>query len=115
LARTNRPRAASGIRTGGAALWSSLPSIPVLAIYGTADFVADEKDLRRIVDIVNSRYPGSAELTVLSGTEHRLGVAGSMEQAYQARVVKATPLPYDQEFSTTVARWIQATATRAAG
>jgi hypothetical protein len=98
-----------------AGLWSALPSIPVLAIYGTADFVADENDLRRIVDIVNSRHRGTAELKVLSGMEHRLDIAGSMEQAYEARVVKMTPLTYDHEFSTTVANWIQATAARTGG
>ena len=98
-----------------AGLWSALPSMPVLAIYGTADFVADENDLRRIVDIVNSRHRGTAELKVLSGMEHRLDIAGSVEQAYEARVVEAMPLPYDHEFSTSVATWIQATASHTGG
>jgi hypothetical protein len=90
-----------------ASLWSALPPIPVLAIYGTADFVADENDLRRIVDIVNARHPGTAELALLQGMEHRLDVAGSTAQAYQARVVRQTPLPYDHELSNTVATWIE--------
>jgi pimeloyl-ACP methyl ester carboxylesterase len=98
-----------------AGLWWGLPSIPVLAIYGTADFVADESDLQRIVDIVNSRHPGSAELAVLSGMEHRLEFAGSMAQAYQARVVRPAPLGYDHEFSSTVVTWIQSMLTHKGG
>jgi pimeloyl-ACP methyl ester carboxylesterase len=90
-----------------ASLWSSLPQLPVLAVYGTADFVADESDLQRIVDIVNSKHPNTAELTRLQGMEHRLAVAGSAAQAYQARVVRQIPLPYDHRLSDTVATWIQ--------
>jgi pimeloyl-ACP methyl ester carboxylesterase len=98
-----------------AGLWSSLPSLPVLAIFGTADFVVDENDLQRIVDIVNSKHPNTAEFVRLQGMEHRLAVAGSTAQAYQARVVRQIPLPYDHAFSDTVATWIQSRSPRIGG
>ena len=56
--------------------WTKL-SIPVLAIYGTADFVTDEADHHRIVDIVNGAHPGNAKLDVIPGMDHYLVNAGS--------------------------------------
>ena len=56
--------------------WTKL-SIPVLAIYGTADFVTDEADHHRIVDIVNGVHPGNAKLDVIPGMDHYLVNAGS--------------------------------------
>jgi pimeloyl-ACP methyl ester carboxylesterase len=56
--------------------WTKL-SIPVLAIYGNADFVTAEADHRRIVDIVNAAHPGSAALDVIPGMDHYLVDAGS--------------------------------------
>ena len=49
----------------------------MLAIYGSADFVTDEADHRRIVDIVNGAHPGNAKLDVIPGMDHYLVNAGS--------------------------------------
>jgi len=87
--------------------WSKL-SIPVLAIYGTSDFVTDEADHKRIIDIVNAAHPGTAKLTVIDGMDHYLVPAAS-QRASLERVQKpaAGPPPkYDERFSAAIASWL---------
>jgi pimeloyl-ACP methyl ester carboxylesterase len=84
--------------------WTKL-SIPVLAVYGTADFVTDEADHRRIVDIVNGVHPGAATLDVIPGMDHNLVNAGSPKASLE-RSAKGGPAPYDERFSTAVATWL---------
>jgi alpha-beta hydrolase superfamily lysophospholipase len=86
--------------------WSKL-SAPVLAIYGTADFVTDEADHRRIVDIVNGAHPGNAKLAVIDGMDHYLVPAAS-QRASLERVQKpaAQPAKYDERFSAAVVAWL---------
>jgi alpha-beta hydrolase superfamily lysophospholipase len=87
--------------------WSKL-SIPVLAVYGTADFITDEADHRRIVDIVNGAHPGSAKLTVIDGMDHYLVPAAS-QRASLERVQKpaaAPPAKYDERFSAAILTWL---------
>jgi len=87
--------------------WSKL-SIPVLAIYGTSDFVTDEADHQRIVDVVNGAHPGNAKLTVIDGMDHYLVPAAS-QRASLERVQKpaAGPPPkYDERFSAAITGWL---------
>jgi uncharacterized protein len=81
-------------------------SLPLLAIYGTADFVAVEEDHRRIVDIVNGNHAGTAELRLVSGMDHHLDVAGTQQRAYDLRVKEHTSGPYDKGLSTAVLDWL---------
>ena len=82
--------------------WTKL-SIPVLAIYGTADFVTDEADHRRIVDIVNGAHPGNAKLDVIPGMDHYVVNAGSPKASLER---KGGPAPYDERFSAAVTTWL---------
>jgi pimeloyl-ACP methyl ester carboxylesterase len=84
--------------------WTKL-TIPVLAVYGTADFVTDEADHRRIVDIVNGVHPGAATLDVIPGMDHHLVNAGSSKASLE-RSAKGGPAPYDERFSAAVATWL---------
>jgi alpha-beta hydrolase superfamily lysophospholipase len=87
--------------------WAKL-SIPVLAIYGTSDFITDEADHRRIVDIVNGAHPGTAKLAVIDGMDHYLVPAAS-QRASLDRVTKpaaAAPAKYDERFSAAIAGWL---------
>jgi pimeloyl-ACP methyl ester carboxylesterase len=86
-------------------LWSQV-DVPVLAVYGTADFVTDLDDHQRIVDIVNSFHPGQATLQVVSGMDHHLDQAGTPEQAWELRVKQHRQLPYEAKFDAIVAAWI---------
>lgn len=54
-----------------AELWSAV-NADVLAIYGPSDFITDEPDHRRIVDLVNRRTPGRATLAILAELDHYL-------------------------------------------
>jgi pimeloyl-ACP methyl ester carboxylesterase len=84
--------------------WMKL-TIPVLAIYGSADFITDEADHRRIVDIVNAVHPGNARLAVIAGMDHYLTPAGSQRASFD-RVAKRAGAPYDRRFSDTVVAWL---------
>jgi uncharacterized protein len=88
-----------------AAPWTKV-AVPVLAIYGTGDFVTARQDHQRIVDIVNAQHPGSATLTTIAGMDHHLDRAGTPQQAYDLRVVRHGAGPYERGLSVAVAAWI---------
>lgn len=85
--------------------WTKL-SVPVLAVYGTGDFVTAEADHKRVVDIVNARHPGSAVLRLVPGMDHHLDVAGTPQQAYDLRVKDKGSGPYDEQLSATILDWL---------
>lgn len=85
--------------------WTAL-SLPLLVVYGTADFVTTEADHRRIAKIVNDAHPGTATLKLISGMDHHLDSAGSLRQAYELRVKQHLPLPYATDFSAVVGDWL---------
>jgi pimeloyl-ACP methyl ester carboxylesterase len=85
--------------------WMKL-NVPLLAIYGSADFITDEADHRRIVDVVNGVRPGTAELEVIDGMDHYLTPAGSQQASFQRVTKTRAAAPYDERFSTTVTTWL---------
>jgi uncharacterized protein len=84
--------------------WTKL-AIPVLAIYGTADFVTGEADHQRIVDVVNGVHPGTARIVVIPGMDHYLVNAGSPKASLE-RSAKGGPALYDERFTGAVATWL---------
>jgi alpha-beta hydrolase superfamily lysophospholipase len=85
--------------------WTRLAA-PVLAIYGTGDFVTAEADHRRIVDIVNAAHAGSATLTLIPGMDHHLDVAGTPQQAWDLRVRDHRSGPYEPRLSAALLEWL---------
>jgi len=65
--------------------WSRI-NVPVLVLYGTADFVTAEAEHRRIVDMVNAARPGSVSFQILQGMDHHLELMGTPQEAYDRRV-----------------------------
>ncbi|HET7107017.1 MAG TPA: alpha/beta fold hydrolase [Candidatus Acidoferrum sp.] len=88
-----------------AELWSRV-SVPVLALYGTGDFVTSEEDHRRIVAIVNANHPGTAVLHTIDGMDHYLTTTGPAQAAFNLRVLDHKEAPYDKRFSTEISTWI---------
>lgn len=84
--------------------------VPVLVVYGTADFVTAEAEHQRIVDIVNGSHPDSAELKIIEGMDHHLEIMGTPERAYQQRVTQHKDAPYAEELSRDIANWLCAHA-----
>src|ERR1700739_3895952 len=85
--------------------WTHI-AVPVLAIYGTGDFVTTEPDHRRIADIVNANHPGAATLHTIAGMDHHLAAAGSPQAAYDLRVKNHKQAPYEERLSAEVSGWI---------
>ena len=85
--------------------WTNF-ALPLLAIYGSGDFITDEADHHRIVAIVNATPPGSAALTVIPGMDHHFDVAGTQQQAYDLRVKNGKSGPYDAQLSNAVLDWL---------
>jgi alpha-beta hydrolase superfamily lysophospholipase len=84
--------------------WAKL-AVPVLAIYGTADFVTDQTDHQRIVDIVNGVHPGNGRLEVIEGMDHYLTSAGSQKVSLD-NVHAGKLAPYDERFNVAIAGWL---------
>jgi hypothetical protein len=80
--------------------------VSILAIYGTADFITTQADHQRIVDILNTRTPGTATLKLIRGTDHHLDAVGTPQQAYDLRVKQRDTAPYEPALSKTVLDWL---------
>ena len=89
--------------------WSQV-SVPVLAIYGTADFVTAEAEHQRIVDVVNTAHPNAATLILIQGMDHHLEIMGTPQRAYELRVEQHKDGPYSGDLSDHVAKWLCAHA-----
>ncbi|HLI94896.1 MAG TPA: aspartyl protease family protein [Candidatus Baltobacteraceae bacterium] len=88
----------------GISQWSRI-DVPVLAVYGTSDFVTEQADHERIVDVVSSRHAGSATFVSIKNMDHLLFSAPSPKAAYDA-FSAGTPRVYDRDLSDTVIRWL---------
>lgn len=93
--------------------WTKL-SLPLLVIYGTADFVTEEADHRRIADIVNAAHPGLATLKLIDGMDHLLKVGGTEQEDFD-RGKKGGKGAYDPALSAALADWLCARETCAHG
>lgn len=80
-------------------------TVPVLAIYGTADVITEREDHERIVAVVNAAHPGSASFVAIDNMSHLLEVAASAKDAATA-YTNGTPQPYDEELSRTIVAWL---------
>jgi len=85
--------------------WSRI-NVPVLVLYGTADFVTAEAEHRRIVDIVNAAHPGSASFQVVQGMDHHLELMGTPREAYDRRVKRHEDAPYAKQLSIDLVEWL---------
>jgi alpha-beta hydrolase superfamily lysophospholipase len=84
--------------------WTQL-RVPVLAIYGSSDFVTEEPDHRRIVDILNAAQPGRATLTIIPGMDHYLARAASQKISLD-NVQNGKREIYDDDLSHAVLAWL---------
>lgn len=66
-----------------AADWKSLDA-PILAIWGSADYVANKADSEFLVEQVNAAHPGNAEFVTIDGSDHSLNRMADMEESYLA-------------------------------
>jgi pimeloyl-ACP methyl ester carboxylesterase len=55
---------------------------PVLIVFGTSDFVATTADHLYLADVLNAFHPGSATLKPISGMDHVLSKAATMEESF---------------------------------
>ncbi len=82
---------------------------PVLAIYGEADFAAiDERDHKRIVEVVHFYRPGTATYRFLPITGHGFDVQASRDEVRAANQAgkPVTVAPYNPELTKMMAAWI---------
>ncbi len=84
--------------------WSKV-DVPVLAVYGTSDFVTEEADHRRIVDVVNAGHPSTATYAAINGMDHYLFAAPSAKASLQL-VSSGAARKYDTDLSTVVVHWL---------
>jgi uncharacterized protein len=85
--------------------WMKL-DVPVLVVYGRADFITDESDHRRIADIVNAAHPQSATLAFVEDMDHYLVVSPSQQASFDRVRKSGAAGPYNETFGATIAGWL---------
>lgn len=81
--------------------WSHV-SVPVLVIWGEADYVADRKDSEAIAAMVNRNAAGRAKFVSLAETDHDLGRAADAEEAFLTG-----NNPFQPKFLEVILIWMQ--------
>lgn len=84
--------------------WTKL-ALPVLVVYGTADFVTAQEDHQRIADLINAGHPGTATLKVIDGMDHLLDVGGTAQADFD-RGKKGGKGLYDTRLSAALLDWL---------
>jgi hypothetical protein len=95
-----------------AGLWAPL-DLPVLAIYGSADFVTSEDDNRAIVDAVNRAHPGRGEFALVGQMDHWLTQADTEAESWRLRhlpPMAAVKPGYQAHLDEVVGAWLSAVA-----
>lgn len=82
------------------ATWSDV-KVPVLAIWGEADFVANRKDSEMIAEMVNKAAPGKGKFVAQPKTDHQLGKAEDQEEAFLAG-----NSPFQPTIIETLTKWM---------
>ncbi|HLX26659.1 MAG TPA: hypothetical protein VKR05_06675, partial [Candidatus Cybelea sp.] len=85
--------------------WTRL-GVPVLAIFGSSDFVTERDDHERIVGIVNAAHPGAATFHEIAGMDHLLYRAVSPKAALDA-FASGAARQYDTDLSVVVIAWLK--------
>jgi pimeloyl-ACP methyl ester carboxylesterase len=97
------------------ALWAQL-DVPVLVIYGNADFITSEADSRAILEDVNRAHPGRGELRIIDHMDHYLTDAADQVTSFKApRAWDLTPArhpAYQTAVEPVVGDWLVAQAGR---
>ncbi|WP_338831813.1 PDZ domain-containing protein [Bradyrhizobium sp. 27S5] len=95
------------------ALWAPL-DLPVLVVYGNADFITGEADSRAILQNVNSVHPGRGELRIIDHMDHYLTDAADQATSFKApRAWDLTPArhpAYQTAIESVVGDWLVAQA-----
>jgi pimeloyl-ACP methyl ester carboxylesterase len=85
--------------------------VPVLIVYGTSDYVSTIADDPLLADLVNTFHPASATLKPISGMDHYMGQAPSM-QASSAE--PNAPRDFAPAVLAEISAWLQAMTKKAA-
>jgi pimeloyl-ACP methyl ester carboxylesterase len=97
------------------ALWAPL-DLPVLVVYGSADFITSEADSRAILEDVNRAHPGRGELRIIDHMDHYLTDAADQATSFKApRAWDLTPArhpAYQTAVEPVVGDWLVAQAGR---
>ncbi len=85
------------------------PQPRVLAIWGTADWVAAREDAARIAEVVNRVKPGNGSFVALEATDHFFFHAATPEESY--RIFKGSPAKgFNPAVHDTMRNWMDETA-----
>jgi alpha-beta hydrolase superfamily lysophospholipase len=91
--------------------WSKV-NVPVLAIYGTSDFITEEADHRRIVAVVNAHHASNAVYNAIDGMDHYLFTAPSQKASLD--LAGGAARTYDTQLSAVVVGWLRSKTRRSA-
>ncbi|MBI3835009.1 MAG: PDZ domain-containing protein [Planctomycetes bacterium] len=82
-------------------VWSKI-DVPVLAIWGEADFIASRADSELVASTVNASHPGKATFMALPKADHMYSKAEDQEESF----LSGTPGPFNSAVVENIAKWI---------
>jgi len=83
-------------------MWSKV-DVPVLAIWGEADFIASRADSELVASTVNGSHPGKATFMALSKADHMCSKAEDQEESF----LSGAPGPFNAAVVENIAKWIK--------
>ena len=83
--------------------WKTIDA-PVLIVYGTSDYVATNADSPYLAKIINSFHPRQATVRAISGMDHNMLRAGSMEESMN----RTDPGEFDVQIVDVIGAWLAA-------
>ncbi|MDT5120653.1 MAG: uncharacterized protein QOC96_135 [Acidobacteriota bacterium] len=84
--------------------WKKI-SAPVLVVYGTSDFISTIADDPYLADIINSFHPGRATLKAITGMDHYMTRAASMEESLSRKTGERAE--FEPAVLETIKGWLQ--------
>jgi len=80
--------------------WGAV-NVPVLVLWGEADFIAGRSDSEKLAEAVNKARPGKATFTPLPEVDHSLAKAADQEESFLAGQGTFNP-----KFTETIIKWM---------
>lgn len=97
-----------------AATWKKNKS-PVLVVYGTSDYLTDDRESEYLTNMINSFQPGGAEFVKINNMDHWFGRAASQRASQERSLAKQPPGEFHTGFLDEMQRWLSGMSKKQAG
>jgi hypothetical protein len=97
-------------------LYIALGSVPVLVVYGSADFITSSAQHEMLRDALNEAHPGRTTYVEIAAMDHWLSRASDQRESFKRAVDLGRPIgTFNPEAAKIAIQWLNKTAARAGG